>query len=82
MQSARDVCGFSLKVEVECSTEEQADEAVNAGADIVMLDNFSPTALRELLQRRRTSWRSDVKFEASGGITIDNIKEYFCAGCM
>ena len=36
------MAGFSTKVEVECRSVEEADEAATAGADIVMLDNFKP----------------------------------------
>uniref|UniRef100_A0A8C6IGM5 Nicotinate-nucleotide pyrophosphorylase [carboxylating] n=1 Tax=Mus spicilegus TaxID=10103 RepID=A0A8C6IGM5_MUSSI len=39
---ARQAAGFSLKVEVECSSLEEAFRAAEAGADLVMLDNFKP----------------------------------------
>lgn len=42
MGSARSVCGFSSKIEVECGSLEEASEAATAGADVVMLDNFPP----------------------------------------
>lgn len=42
MSGARKAAGFSLKVEVECSSLEEAAEAAQAGADLVMLDNFKP----------------------------------------
>jgi len=54
--AARDVCGFSLKIEVECRTEQEADEAVHAGADVIMLDNFEAGRLREMLRRKRGPW--------------------------
>ncbi|KAK8441760.1 hypothetical protein CA7LBN_001587 [Candidozyma auris] len=41
VKSARSVCGFAVKVEVEVSTEKDAKEAIDAGADVIMLDNFS-----------------------------------------
>jgi nicotinate-nucleotide pyrophosphorylase (carboxylating) len=43
---ARSVCGFSLKIEVECQSQEEAEEAIQAGADIVMLDNFKPDKIK------------------------------------
>lgn len=46
MWTARSVCGFSLKIEVECQSQEEAEEAIQAGADIVMLDNFTPEKLK------------------------------------
>lgn len=36
------MCGFSSKIEVECLSAKEAAEAAEAGADIVMLDNFQP----------------------------------------
>ena len=42
MKDARVVGGFSTKIEVECRSIEEAEEAAEAGAEIVMLDNFSP----------------------------------------
>ena len=45
VKQARAVCGFALKIEVECGTAEEAEEAIAAGADIVMLDNFEPADL-------------------------------------
>lgn len=45
VQTARSVCGFSSKIEVECRSAEEAREAAGAGADIVMLDNFVPQVL-------------------------------------
>jgi nicotinate-nucleotide pyrophosphorylase (carboxylating) len=76
--AARDVCGFSLKIEVECRNEFEADEAVQAGADVIMLDNMEPRELKAVLRRKRQEWGSGVLVEASGGITVDNIADYFC----
>ena len=39
---ARSACGFSQKIEVECRSYEDALSAAEAGAEIVMLDNFDP----------------------------------------
>ena len=46
IKTARSACGFSLKIEVECQSQEEAEEAIQAGADIVMLDNFTPDRLK------------------------------------
>ena len=40
VERARFACGFSTKIEVECTSEQDAREACAAGADIVMLDNY------------------------------------------
>ena len=47
VELARTVSGFSQKIEVECQNKEEALEAAEAGADIVMLDNFEGKQLRE-----------------------------------
>jgi nicotinate-nucleotide pyrophosphorylase len=49
VKDARVVGGFSLKVEVECRSVDEALEAAEAGSDIVMLDNFSPEVNQTLL---------------------------------
>ena len=42
MENARQAGGFSIKIEVECRSLEEAREAAEAGAEIVMMDNFTP----------------------------------------
>ena len=65
-----------LKVEVEVTTAEEALEAADAGADIIMLDNMSPDGMRCVVN----SITSRVKTEASGGITLDNVRQVAMAG--
>ena len=59
-----------LKVEVEADTVEQAGQAADAGADIILLDNMPPKVLAEAIARigRR------AKTEASGGVRRDTIR--------
>ncbi|MCR9278390.1 MAG: carboxylating nicotinate-nucleotide diphosphorylase [Pseudomonadaceae bacterium] len=57
-------------VEVEVERFDQLDEAIAAGADIVMLDNFSVAQTREGVERAA----GRVKLEASGGITFETIR--------
>ena len=59
-----------LKVEVEVSTIQEARDAVEAGADIIMLDNMSPDEMRHAA----SLIPSQVKIEASGGITLANVQ--------
>lgn len=49
---ARRAAGFSLKVEVECSSLQEAADAAEAGADLILLDNFRPEVRRALLPRK------------------------------
>ncbi len=66
-------------VEVEVENVAQLDEAINAGADIVMLDNFSPTAMTAAVTHSRQR-NPQVKLEASGGITNDTLLPYAQTG--
>jgi nicotinate-nucleotide pyrophosphorylase (carboxylating) len=59
-----------LPVEVEVGTVAEASEAVEAGADIVMLDNMSLEDMREAVK----SIGGRALVEASGGITLDNVR--------
>jgi nicotinate-nucleotide pyrophosphorylase (carboxylating) len=67
--AVRAASGQGVPVEVECETLADVREAVDAGADIVLLDNMTPPDLREAVQlvagRART--------EASGGVTLDTV---------
>lgn len=61
VRTAKAAGGFAVKVEVECQSEEEAVEAIRAGADVVMLDNFEPgEELRIAVQR--------LKGRFSGGL--------------
>ena len=67
---ARENAPKDLKVEVEVTNSQEAEEAVEAGADIIMLDNMSPDEMRGVV----SAIPSGVKTEASGGITLDNVR--------
>lgn len=64
--------GHMVKIEVETETKEQVQEAVQAGADVIMFDNRSPQEIKEF----RRFVPKEIITEASGGITISNLKEY------
>lgn len=74
---ARKVGGFSLLLEVEVGSEEEADKAIEAGADIVMLDNIGGDRFAPVARALKEKWSSTRKFllEVSGNITEDNLKE-------
>ena len=59
-----------LKVEVEVNTTQEALEAAEAGADIIMLDNMCPDEMRHAV----SIIPSQVEIEASGGINLDNVR--------
>ncbi|MDH4269451.1 MAG: carboxylating nicotinate-nucleotide diphosphorylase [Dehalococcoidia bacterium] len=59
-----------LPVEVEVGTVAEASEAVEAGADVVMLDNMNLEDMREAVK----AIHGRALIEASGGITLDNVR--------
>jgi len=59
-----------LMVEVEVKTTQEALDAVEAGADIIMLDNMSPGEMHRVVGLVA----GRVKIEASGGITLANVR--------
>ncbi|EIN11134.1 hypothetical protein PUNSTDRAFT_64400 [Punctularia strigosozonata HHB-11173 SS5] len=77
IQKARKVGGFSLLLDVEVRSEEEADEAIDAGADIIMLDNIEGDQLAPVASRLKIKWSGKRKFlfESSGNITEANLRE-------
>lgn len=67
---ARKNAPHTLKIEVEVTTVEEAGEAIESGADIIMLDNMSVEEMRRAVK----SIGSRVLVEASGGVTLDNVR--------
>ncbi len=68
---ARAHAPHTARVEVEVESLEALDEALEAGADIVMLDNFVPDALRAALARAR----GKALVEVSGGVSLERVSE-------
>jgi nicotinate-nucleotide pyrophosphorylase (carboxylating) len=80
VKRAKQNCSFSKKVEVEVVNVADALKAVEAGADIVMLDNFSPKKVAETVEEfKKVGFFGKVMLEVSGGITEQNIVEYASA---
>ena len=75
IQRARDMYP-KLKLEVETDTLEQVEQALAAGADLILLDNMSPAQLREAVQR----CQGRAKTEASGGINLKTVRGIAEAG--
>ncbi|KAG6865850.1 hypothetical protein C0991_011182 [Blastosporella zonata] len=77
IQQARTVGGFSLLLDVEVQSEAEADEAIDAGADIIMLDNIEGDELVSVARSLKEKWKGQRKFllETSGNITEINLQE-------
>ncbi len=77
----RKSASFAHKIEVEVSTIEEAVEAAQAGADIVMLDNFDVPTVKECISvLTQQKLRNKILVEASGNITPQNITKYASTG--
>lgn len=80
--AARSVGGFSVKIEVEVQSEEEADEAIAAGADVVMLDNFTGAGVKAAARSLRERWAGKKTFllEVSGGLRLENAEQFVTPG--
>ncbi|MEO6390910.1 MAG: carboxylating nicotinate-nucleotide diphosphorylase [Pyrinomonadaceae bacterium] len=79
VRKAREQVAHLHKIEVEVSTEEGLREAIEAGADIILLDNLTPDETRVLVEIAR-GLSDRLTLEASGGIGIENVRAYAEAG--
>jgi nicotinate-nucleotide pyrophosphorylase (carboxylating) len=68
---ARELSPHTLRVEIEVTTLEEAREAVEAGADIILLDNMPPPLMAQAVEMVK----GRCLLEASGGVTLENIRE-------
>ncbi|MCA9283495.1 MAG: nicotinate-nucleotide diphosphorylase (carboxylating), partial [Phycisphaerales bacterium] len=71
IRAARAATPHTLRVEVEVTTLEELTEALEAGADIVMLDNMSVADMREAVALTQ----GRALLEASGGVTLATIRD-------
>lgn len=79
VQQAREQVGHLHKIEVEVSTEQDLREAIERGADIVLLDNLTPDETARMVELAR-ELSPRVTLESSGGITLENVRAYAEAG--
>jgi nicotinate-nucleotide pyrophosphorylase (carboxylating) len=70
VRRTRELAPPGAKVEVECDTLDQVRAAIDAGADEVLVDNMPLDAIREAVEIAR----GRAAVEASGGVTIDNVR--------
>jgi nicotinate-nucleotide pyrophosphorylase (carboxylating) len=70
IRRARELAPPGSKIEIECITADQVAAAAAAGADIILLDNMPLELMRECV--KVTARRAEL--EASGGVTLDNVR--------
>lgn len=68
--------GHEMPIEIEAQSLREVDEALAAGADIILLDNMSIDDMRQAISRTR----GRVKTEISGGVTLDRLPELASLG--
>lgn len=72
----------NIKIEVETQNLKEFEEVLEAGPDIIMLDNMDIADIKravELRSKAAKSGKDKILLEVSGGITLDNVENY--AGC-
>jgi nicotinate-nucleotide pyrophosphorylase (carboxylating) len=69
-----------LSVEIEVESLLELDEALDAGADIVLLDNFPPDELKQAVARTRSRTGCAARLEASGNVTLENVRAIAATG--
>ncbi len=70
VENARRVVPFTARIEVECENLEMVKQALDAGADVIMLDNMTVDAMREAVG----FVAGRALLEASGGVTLETVK--------
>lgn len=79
IKDARKRISWVTKIEIECETFEQVKEAMEAGADIIMCDNMTPTQIKEVV-KFRNKVHPHILLEASGNISLETVREYALTG--
>jgi len=76
IQETRRHLGHLVKIEVEVRNLEQLQAALDAGADVILLDNFNPLETRKAVE----IVGGDIPLESSGGITLETVRSFAEAG--
>jgi len=79
VRQAKESLGYLHKITVQVTSESEMKEAVDAGADIVVLEGFALEQLAQLVKSGREI-SSLVRFECSGSINLENVRAYADAG--
>lgn len=80
VEGARAVAPHGLRVEIEVTNLDELEAAVKAGADVVMLDNFTPKEVERAMRVLQKLKATSVVVEVSGGISLESIASYVIPG--
>lgn len=72
VQKAREHAPHMLKIQIEVTTLQEAAEAVESGADILLLDNMTP----EMVEKIVSLYGSKILLECSGSMSLKNVRRY------
>jgi nicotinate-nucleotide pyrophosphorylase (carboxylating) len=76
IRKARANAPAGIVLEVEVTNPEEARDALEAGADMILLDNMSPEVMQEVVEMAA----GQIELEASGGITLENVRQVAMTG--
>jgi nicotinate-nucleotide pyrophosphorylase (carboxylating) len=77
IRTARTKLGSAVRIECEVRNTEEAIRAAKAGANVIMLDNFTPSEAESCAKAiREFGTFDDIEIELSGGITLSNVVDY------
>ncbi len=76
LMKARQLAPTGMMIQIEVETLSQLDEALECGAKLILLDNMGLEALRHAVQRTN----GQAELEASGGITMSNVRDIALTG--
>jgi len=81
LEAARPARGRARWIEVEVTNFEELQDALEHGPDVILLDNMNPAQVRQAVERvRHADGARKIRIEASGGITLANVREFAEAG--
>jgi len=90
LQAAQSAKGRAAWIEIEVTNFDELREAVEYSPDVILLDNMSPVQVRQAVEQVRLEERSKgepahaparkIRIEASGGITLENVRDFAEAG--
>jgi nicotinate-nucleotide pyrophosphorylase (carboxylating) len=81
LTAAKAAKGRAQWIEIEVTNLDELCSAIKQGPDVIMLDNMSPSLVRQAVgEVRKHSAPKKIRTEASGGITLENVREFAEAG--
>jgi nicotinate-nucleotide pyrophosphorylase (carboxylating) len=76
LELARSLAPHTFRIQIECETLPQVEEALAAGATSILLDNMTPEEMR----RARRITGAEIVLEASGGVTLESVRDIAMSG--